>query len=436
MKRPPTHRIAALLAACLTLALGGCGALGKKSSPESGEETPSPATAAESTTEDESKKEKPETKATKDEKPADAPAAEATKEEPKKSEPAEPEPEEPAPDPAAAEEFQGLPKGEAEFILACRSLAGGGKATMTGKDSFVFDTFELGALGANSKTATQRHQAMVAAITEYAGALRAAGVELVVAPVPAKPVVYPDYLGVEPAVKDRRYDSYLQALYAELEKAGVRVADVTKALRSNRFDKNAASFPRTGLTWSPAAAAASARAVHAAARRTAAAKSIARDKTIVARDSALTQNGETFKAKSVGWAQGDRLVPATVAKEGAAIVVVGDDHAAAHRTESVNASLADQLSLAFGTAVETRATPQLGWKEATGFMPAKDSPTKLVIWCFSAAQLLDPPPPPPKKAATSSRRPPSRSGPAPRPIVDPGTGLRLRDDPGLEGRPD
>ncbi|MFN0129355.1 MAG: alginate O-acetyltransferase AlgX-related protein [Verrucomicrobiales bacterium] len=433
MKRPPSHRSAALLAACLTLAVGGCGIMGKKSSPESGEEAPGSVAAADSATADESKKEKSETKATKEERPADASAADQTKEEPKKSEPV---PAEPVPDPAAAEEFQGLPKGEAAFILACRSLAGGGKATMTGQDSFVFDTFELGALGANSKPGSQRHQSMVAAITAYAGALRAAGVELVLAPVPTKPVVYPDYLGVEPAVKNRRYDSYLQSLYAELEKAGVRVADVTKGLRSDRFDKNAASFPRSGLTWSPAAAAASARAVHAAARSTAAAKSIARDKTIVARDSALAQNGETFKAKSVGWAQGDRLVPATVAKEGAVIVVVGDDHAAAHRTESVNASLADQLSLAFGTAVETRATPRLGWKEATAFSPTKDGPTKLVVWCFSAAQLLDPPPPPPKKAASSSRRPTSRPGPAPRPITDPGTGLRLRDDPGLEGRQD
>jgi hypothetical protein len=209
-------------------------------------------------------------------------------------------------------------------------------------------------------------------------------------------------------------------------------------LRSDRFDKSAASFPKAGLIWSPAAAATSARAIHGEVRKTDAAKAIARDKTIVGRDSALTQNGETFKARSVGWAQGDRLVPATVAKEGAPILVIGDDHAAAHRTGGVNASLADELSLAFGAPVDIRATTGLGWKEAAeAFNPEKENPTKVVVWCFSAAQFLDAPPAAPKKPSRVARRS-SRSSdlPAPRTSPGSGTGLQLRDDPGLEARPE
>ncbi len=440
MKRPPLHRIAASLAACLSLALGGCGVLGKKPAPgEAGTEA-----AGETTPADPKKKKKDaEAADAKKESAEETAAAGDTKEDAKKEKKEEskkPEsradtPAEPAPDPAAAEEFAGLPKGEAEFILACRALATGGKATMTGKDTFVFDTRELGSLGANTKSGSSRHQAMVAAIVAHAETLRSAGVELVIAPVPPKPVIYPDFLGTEPTVKDRRYDAYLQALYAGLNKAGVRVVDVTKTLRSNRLDKGAASFPRTGLTWSPAAAAAAARAVHGAVKRTAAARTIVRDKTIVARDSAISQNGETFKAKSVGWAQGDRLVPATVPKEGAAIVIIGDNHAAAHRTDGVNVSLADQLSLAFGTAVEARATPGLGWKTAATFTPANDSATKLVVWCFSAAEFLDPPPAPPtRQAAGAARRPASRT--VPRLDPAPGSGLNLRENLDLEGRQD
>ena len=426
MKRPSSRWIATPLAACLTLALAGCGALGKKDASDGTEG------AAETPAAEGKKTDAPAEEA------ADRPDARKDEEKDEEAKKETPPKDADAPDPAAAEEFKGLPKGEPEFILACRSLAAGGKGTMTGKDGYVFETRELAALAANSKTGTPRHAAMVAAIKAKADALRASGVELVIAPVPPKPVVYPDFLGAEPAVKDRRYDSYLQALYAELEKSGVRVADVTKALRSDRFDKGAGSFPRTGVLWSPAAVAASARAVHTATRKTEAAKAIARDKTIVSRDSALTQNGETFKARSVGWAQGDRLVPATVAKEGAPIMVIGDEHAGVHRSGGVNASLADQLSFLFGTPVDTRATAGLSWKEAADFTPAKDSPTKVVVWCLSAAQFLDAPAAPKKPARP--RRPAPRAEdtgdalPAPRPT--PGAGLQLRDDPGLEGRPE
>jgi len=371
---------------------------------------------------------------------AEKPSEQAAEKAPEKKDDA---PAEKPPEPAAAEEFKGLPKGEAEFILACRALAAGGKATMTGRDGFVFATPELAALGTNTRAGTPRHQAMVAAITAHAEALRAVGVELVIAPVPPKPVVYPDFLEPTPAIKDRAYDSYLQSLRTELAKAGVRVADVTKALRSDRLARTSASFPRAGLIWSPAAAATAARAIHGAARRTPAAKAIARDKTIIARESTLIQNGETFKARSVGWAQGNRLAPATVPKEGAPIVVIGDEHAAAHRSENVNASLADQLSLAFGAPIETRSTPGLGWNEAAAaFTPSAAGPAKIVVWCFSAASFLDAPAAPKKP----SPRPPRRSGarsssgedglPAPRLDQAPGSGLRLRDDPGLEARPE
>jgi hypothetical protein len=426
------------MAVSLALVLGSCGGLGKKDSTP-GAESPGASAEADSKKKDagagetdagETKPEEATKEGTKkDESKKDQPAAEETKKE---------APAAPAPDPAAAEEFAGLPKGEAAFILAARGLAAGGKTTMTGKDGFVFETRELAALAANTRSGTPRHQAMVDAIKAQAEALRAAGAELIIAPVTPKPVVYPDFLGAEPPLKDRRYDSYLQGLYAELQKAGVRVVDTTKALRSDRFDKNAASFPKTGVIWSPAAAATTARAVHAAAKKTPAAKAVTRDTTIVSRDTALTQNGETFRARSVGWAQGDRLIPATVAKEGAPIVVIGDEHAAAHRTDGVNASLMDQLSLAFGAPVELQGAPGLGWKEAAQFALPKDSPTKIVVWCFSGAQFLDVPEAPKKQARPRRPTPRSADSGGERRVApaNPGAGLRLRDDPALEARPE
>ena len=448
MKRPSLCRIATPLAACLAMAISGCGMLGKKGPKDDAASPAAEAGAKPEAAADGSKKndasgadakpdeKKPDEKKPDEKKPEGAAPAEPGKTEPGKKEgaPADAKPE-PAADPLAAEEFKGMPKGEPEFILACRALAAGGKATMTGKDGMVFETRELAGLGANSKTGTPRHEAMIAAIKAKADALRQAGVELVIAPVPAKPVVYPDFLGADPPVKDRRYDSYLQAVYADLKKAGVAVADTTKALRADRFDRNAASFPKAGVIWSPAAAATTARSVFSTVRKSAAAKAIPKDKTIVSRASALTQNGETFKVHSVGWAQGDQLVPAAVPKDGAPVVVIGDEHSAAHRAGGVNASLADGLSLAFGAPVDTQAAAGIGWKEAIDFTPAPNSGTKVVVWCFSSASFLDTPAPP-KKTTARPRRPAARPDddgmPAPRSA--PGAGLKLRDDPGLDAR--
>ena len=348
----------------------------------------------------------------------------------------------PAASPAAAAEFTGLAKGEAEFVMACREVAVGDQDTMTGKDGMVFATADVRALGTNSKTGTPRHQAMVAAIAAYAESLRAAGVELIVAPVPLKPVIYPDFLGGGLVVKDRRYDTYLQQLRTELGRYRVRVADVTKELRSDRFDRAAASFPRAGLVWSPAAVLSASRVIHGVARSTTAAKAVPRDKTIVARTAGLTQNGETFRARSVGWAQGQQLVPAAAPKEGASILIIGDENAGVHRIDGVNASLADQLSFAFGAPVDSRVVPGLGWNEAIQqFSPGNAPSTKIVVWCFSAASFLD-------GSVDGGKKPAARAGlsggetvddvpPAEGalpPVRPAGAGLLLRDDPGLDVR--
>jgi alginate O-acetyltransferase complex protein AlgJ len=370
------------------------------------------------------------------EKPAAKPEAKP------EAKPKEKSDEKPAASPAAAAEFAGLAKGEAEFVMACREVAVGDQDTMTGKDGMVFATADVRALGTNSKTGTPRHQAMVAAIAAHAESLRAAGVELIVAPVPLKPVIYPDFLGGGSVVKDRRYDTYLQQLRTELGRYRVRVADVTKELRSDRFDRAAASFPRAGLVWSPAAVLSASRVIHGVARSTTAAKAVPRDKTIVARTAGLTQNGETFRARSVGWAQGQQLVPAAAPKEGASILIIGDENAGVHRIDGVNASLADQLSFAFGAPVDSRVVPGLGWNEAIQqFSPAKAPSTKIVVWCFSAASFLDGfvdgGKKPAARAGRSGGEPvddvPPAEGTLP-PASPAGAGLLLRDDPGLDVR--
>lgn len=371
----------------------------------------------------------------KPEKPADK-AEEAARKEPEAKPEEKKEPEAKPVDPLKAEEFKGLSKDEAAFILACRAAGASAKGdSATGRDGVIFSSRELRALGANPKRAEARHQEIVAAISQYAAHLKAAGIEFVLTPVPPKAVVYPDYLGSETKVKDKRLDAYLEALYADLKKAGVRVVDVTKPLRAKRFAGASASFPRAGVTWSPAAVALAADETRQSVKRSAALKKLAPDKTISSQPIGVAQNGESFRAVSVGRLENGQWVSAPVPKEGAPIIVIGDDNAAAFRTGGQNAGLGDQLSLALGAPVETRASAATDWKSAAKQIPAAGSPTKLVVWNFSAATFLDLPPAPaaakpaPKRRISSAPR-------EPRPSLPSGGGLRLRDDPGLEIRPE
>jgi SGNH hydrolase-like domain, acetyltransferase AlgX len=416
-----------LLAAAIPLALGGCRLIEEKK-----------AYALAQAQKAEEKKEL-NASATEKEKPAESAAATKPGDTPpeKKEEPATtPQPEPPALDPAKAEEFKSLPKGEPEFILACRSAGNSDKATVVGRDGLVFSTADLRALGANPVAGSTRHQAIVADIAAYSAKLRAAGIELVVAPVPPKPVVYPDYLITEKKLKDRRSDSYLEKLYDDLETVAVRVVDVTKALRSDRFDKQGGSFPRGGTLWSPRAAEAAAQAIFKSVKRTEAAKSLARDKTIVSKKVGVAQDGEVFAARSVGRLEGDRVVRAPISKEGAPIIVVGDANAAAYGHEVQLASLGDQLSIEFGVPVETRSDAAFEWTGAAGrFSPMQGSPTKIVVWSFSATDFLDvPAASSPEQPASKPARRPSRSRPSPSRRTDPASSLKLRDDPGLDVR--
>lgn len=435
MKPPSFRHLVSPLCLAVALTLANC------SSVKKGADAAAPAEKKETDAAADTKKDAPAGNSKKDGEKKDpaAPAAETKKNEAKPAETKE----EPKPDPLAAEEFKGLPKGEAAFLLACRTAGAAGKAMATGRDGLVFASGDLRALGANPKAGTKTHQAVVAAITAYAAKLKAAGIGFVLAPVPPKPVVYPDFVSAEAKVKDKRFDSYLQALYAELAKAGVQVVDVTKPLRSDRFDRNAASFPKAGTVWSPAAAGTAAEAIYKSVKRTDAAKGLTRDKTITSKKVGVAQNGETFNTLSVDRDEGGTLVAAAAPKEGAPVLVVGDANAAAYRTPGQTAGLGDRLSLAFGVPVETRSEASLGWKSAAGkFTPKKDGATRLVVWSFSATDFLGEPAAAP--SAKPSGRPVRRSpgaGSASEPS-DPaspppnGAALKLRDDPGVSVRPD
>lgn len=409
--------------------LAGCGAL----KPKDGAPSATDAETAEKKTEaaaDGEKKTEPSADAEKkdEEKKKDEPAADAP-----------PTPGELHAAALAAEEFKGVSKAEAEFMLANRALAAAAKdkATFAGREGLVFRAEDARELGANRTANSGRHKSIVATLSAYAKRLREAGIEFVLAPVPPKPVVYPDYLGGDIKLRNRRYDSYLRGLYAELEKTGVRVVDDTRGLGSGRFGKQGGTYPRAGGELSPVGVKELAEAIHKSVRRTDAVKQITRDEALAGAPVALTVAGESFAAVKVGRQEEGKFSPVKPGREGAVVVVVGDAHALAYAKDQ--ASLADHLALAFGTAAETRGEKTLGWKSAPGrFSPGKKTAaTKVVVWAFSATDFLKDPSAPkpaaPRRPATRSAS--SSASPSGSPsIPTSGGALRLRDTPDLEVR--
>jgi alginate O-acetyltransferase complex protein AlgJ len=357
--------------------------------------------------------------------------------------PADAQPNEPAAAPGDIPEFAGLPKGEAEFITVCRQLGETEKPIVSGRSGVQFSSSSLRELGANRSAQSSRHRTFVGTLAAYAARLKASGVEFVLVPVPAKEVVYPDYLPGEHALKNRRYDTYLHGIYSELERNGVRVVDVTEDLRDHRLAMAGAMYPRAALQWSPMAAEIAAQRIYKQLKRTAPVNGMAKDKTIISRVQTLSAAGETMRVRVVGTKSGNGLASLPPPAPGTApVVLVCDANGLAYHQPNggePKAGLADQLAIEFGVPVETRGESNLGWTSASAkFAPGSSGAAKVVVWCLSAVDFLkdsSAPASPPLARSPRGRSQGSRASTSAPPLPAPSGSLRLRDDPGLDVRP-
>lgn len=334
-------------------------------------------------------------------------------------------------------EFAGLSRPEQAFILACRQAASQGTGPrVAGREGFVFSRSELAELGANRTADSARHRTLVGTLAAYAARLKAAGTEFVLLPVPPKAVIYPDRLPADPAVANERHDSYLRALYAELEKSGVTVVDPTEELRDDRFSRRGPAFPAADTLWTPLASASAAETVRKALRRSEPVRGLSRRKDIDASTADLAAAGAKMRVRSVTLKTPEGKIPLPEPASGQApVIVVGDAQAMAYHAGgfpegfdgSLAAGFADQLAAELAVPVELRADPRLGWKQASAKYPPGSVPdARLVVWCLSATTFLEDG----GTTAGSPQRPPRRSAPAP------ATGaLQLR-DPSVEMRAD
>ena len=145
------------------------------------------------------------------------------------------------------------------------AAAAAGQMTVPGRDGWFFHSAELQQMalaqfwGEAALQVQPPRQAKLAdplaAIVAYNEECKRHGIELIVLPIPAKSVIYPEHL-LDPAVckaAEPRLDTAHQALYGELRKAGVDVLDLVPLFLAHRADAEGPVYCKQDTHYSPRA---------------------------------------------------------------------------------------------------------------------------------------------------------------------------------------
>ena len=320
------------------------------------------------------------------------------------------------------EAFRAECAAKAAAALEARSM------TVAGRDGWLFLAGELRHLGAGkfwgdraaevSRAARPEWADPMPAILDFKRQMDAAGIQLILVPVPPKAVVYPDM--ITDAVRSDpkaerpvpRLDIDLQAFYALLREKGVDVLDLADALIASRKDEKEGLHPycMTDTHWSPTACQMTAGLiVQRIGKRDWLPRSrrspfATRVQTLeIAGDLAKGISGppparEKIEARIVT-ASGRGGVAETVDKA-SPVLVLGDSHClvfnAGGDMHAVDAGLADQLAADLGMPIDCLGVRGSGATPArlslmrraradAGYLPGK----KVIVWCFTAREFTE-----------------------------------------------
>lgn len=290
------------------------------------------------------------------------------------------------------------------FRNRCTSLAAQASAANTpivaGDDGWYFAAEETAALGAPTP-----HSAIaVREIATAAERLRRDGIELVVAPVPPKGIIYPDRLTPElnVPIPVRRLDATLENAYRDLLTQSVRVVDLTERFIRDRFHHEGPLYCRQDSHWSGVGCVVAAEVIGATVRDLTALESVPAQPyglawftTPISGDLwqhlPQPQPREELRVRGI-IEPGDPLLAPVTRNGDAPVAVVGDTHALVfHGGEPYHArgaGVADQLALELRQPVALYADDGRTPAESIWSMPALGERTRVVVWIFAAARLL------------------------------------------------
>lgn len=329
--------------------------------------------------------------------------------------------------PAALAMAAATPQAVQAFKTACaakaKAAAQANTMTVKGENGWLFFGPELRHVSVGpfwgtaaekvSKANNPAHADPLPAILDFKNQLSKAGIELILAPVPPKAVIYPDAVSpqIQAAGVPPRLDPQHQAFYAALRKNGVNVLDLTPAMLENRSGANGPVFCKQDTHWSGKATVLAAQRIAAGVKgkpwaKAAPKRTLASEWKNVQIDGDLRQAlGETAPAKEtlplrfVGVKNGGSLTPVPPSKT-SPILLLGDSHNlifhAGGDMQAVGAGLADQLALELGFPVDLVAVRGSGATPARVAMlrQARANPNylkgkKLVVWVLGAREFTE-----------------------------------------------
>ncbi len=296
-----------------------------------------------------------------------------------------------------------------------------GTITVAGKDGWLFLGPELRFLSVGrfwgDRAAAVAHAAKpdqadpLPAMLDFHEQLKKEGVELIVVPVPAKAIVYPEQLGGELTVPTNetppRLDASLQAFCKVLAQSGIRVLDLAPVFLASRFPPEGPLYCRQDSHWSGSGCALAAREIAKAIR------------PAVADVPSAPMTGEWVSVAIHGdlaeWLEGKRPAPESVQvrrvtsaatgspvrpDEASPVLLLGDSlnlvfHAGGDMFAE-GAGLPDQLALELGFPVDvvgvrgSGATPaRINLLRRAQRIPGYWKGKKIVVWCFAAREFTE-----------------------------------------------
>lgn len=294
------------------------------------------------------------------------------------------------------------------FRAECAKLAADGEAmSIPGSDGWLFLRSELRHIGVGpfwgaaaarvSKASSPEKADPLPVIVDFHKQLEAAGIELILVPVPCKALVYGEKLG-GPA--EGRLDAVHQEFFKLLAAEGVKVLDLADA-----FGKAKATGPdlycKTDTHWSPAACELTAKLIKERLGGPAwlpaqpGGFTAAAEKRTIVGDLTDGKGSEELPVRVVTSADNpaleDRASP---------VLLLGDSHTlvfhAGQELHGTGAGLADQLAAELGLAVDvvgvrgSGATPaRVNLLRRAKADPAYLEGKKVVIWCFAAREFTE-----------------------------------------------
>ena len=293
------------------------------------------------------------------------------------------------------------------------ALEAAGETVYRGQDGWLFFVPELRSLSvgpfwgeAAAKVSRASNPAWadpLATIMDFNEQLQGAGIELLVVPVPAKAVVYPEKAS-EMAATPQRLDANYRAFYRVLSENGVNVLDLTDVFLAHRASGPEAVYCQQDTHWSGRGCEVAARAIAQAVADSPWLVEVPKH-TYRTEPQNVTITGDLWSALGDSSLPKETLPLDLVHESGNAaveswrespVLLLGDSHCLVfHAGEDMHAQgagLADHLAKELGFPVDLLGVRGSGATPARiSLLRRRDNLAgkKLVVWCFTARDFTE-----------------------------------------------